>query len=259
MKLSSDIIDIYQHYSEIYKDKRGPDPDSETYEIYDRKHTNCMKVMIKLKDSSYKDKIMKECKEKFYDGEFMDKLNSKKNLIGFDNGVIDLKYESMDQHNNVNKETIFRQGRPDDYISLSVGYSLPVDTNDLPINIDKIKENIVHINDYESLNDDLDDFIEKVLPNEDVRDYTLRFLSSCLSGEIREEKFYFWTGSGANGKSKITDLITSTLGGYSKTMDVSYLTTKRGSSAAASPELEAIRYARFVSMSEPERDDQIYV
>ena len=42
-------------------------------------------------------------------------------------------------------------------------------------------------------------------------------------------------------------------------MDVSYLTTKRSNSAAASPELERIRYARFVSMSEPERDDQIYV
>jgi P4 family phage/plasmid primase-like protien len=296
-RLSADIIDIYQHYSNYYKDKRGDDPDSETYEINDRKHTNCMKVMIKLKDSSYKDKIMKECREQFYDSEFMDKLNSKKNLIGFDNGVIDLKYETIEHNGNIKKESIFRQGRPDDYVSLSVGYSLPVDKCDMPVNVDKIKDNIVHINDYDSLNSDLDDFIEKVLPNsyqqyevddnweyildEDgekiptsdrekpgepstyldsrVRDYTLRFLASCLSGEVREEKFYFWTGSGANGKSKITDLITSTLGGYSKTMDVAFLTTKRGSSSSASPELEAIRYARFVSMSEPERDDQIYV
>ena len=42
-------------------------------------------------------------------------------------------------------------------------------------------------------------------------------------------------------------------------MDVSYLTTKRGSSSSASPELENIRNARFVSMSEPEKTDQIYV
>ena len=33
--------------------------------------------------------------------------------------------------------------------------------------------------------------VKKLLPNEDVRNYTLRFLSSCLSGEVREEKFYF--------------------------------------------------------------------
>uniref|UniRef100_A0A6C0C4U0 SF3 helicase domain-containing protein n=1 Tax=viral metagenome TaxID=1070528 RepID=A0A6C0C4U0_9ZZZZ len=258
-RLSYDIISIFEHYSKFYKDKRGDDPESETYEINDRKHSNCLKNILKLKDSGYKDKIMKECKERFYDGEFMDKLNGKKNLIGFDNGVVDLKSEYLNYEGNLIIERIFRQGRPDDYVSLSVGYSLPVCKEDLPININEITENIVHINGYKELNDDLEDFILKVLPKDDVRDYTLRFLSSCLSGEIREEKFYFWTGSGSNGKSKITDLINYTLGDYSKTMDVAYLTTKRGSSAGASPELEAIRYARFVSMSEPEKDDQIYV
>ena len=258
-RLSYDIIGIFEHYSKFYKDKRGDDPESEAYEINDRKHTNCLKNMIKLKDSSYKDKIMKECKEKFYDDKFMDKLNGKKNLIGFDNGVVDLQSEYFNYEGNIKKEIIFRQGRPDDYVSLSVGYSLPVDKKDLPINIDEIKNDIIHINGYKELNDDLDDFIKKVLPNDEIRDYTLRFLSSCLSGEVREEKFYFWNGSGSNGKSKITELIDHTLGDYSKPMDVSYLTSKRGSSSSASPELEAIRYARFVSMSEPEKDDQIYV
>jgi len=258
-RLSADIIDLYQHYSNFYKDKRGDDPLSEVYQIYDTKHTNSMKVMIKLKDSTYKDKIMKECKEKFYDADFMDKLNSKKTLLGFDNGIVDLKYETLDNQGNTISETIFREGRPDDYISLSVGYKLPISKEDLPINIEQIKENIVNINDYKEMNDGLDDFINKVLPEEAVREYTLRFLASCLCGEVREEKFYFWTGSGSNGKSKIIELIDSTLGEYSRPMDVSYLTTKRSNSAAASPELERIRYARFVSMSEPERDDQIYV
>ena len=43
----------------------------------------------------------------------------------------------------------------------------------------------------------------------------MRFLSSCLSGEIREEKFYFWTGYGGNGKSKLVELLDFTLGDYS--------------------------------------------
>ena len=55
------------------------------------------------------------------------------------------------------------------------------------------------------------------------------------------------------------ELINETLGDYSKTMDVSFLTSKKGNSSSASPELEMIRYARFVSMAEPEKDDQIYV
>ena len=56
---------------------------------------------------------------------------------------------------------------------------------------------------------------------EDVREYTLRFLSSCLSGEVTDHKFYMWTGSGGNGKSLLVKLLQHTLGDYSKTLDVS--------------------------------------
>ena len=34
---------------------------------------------------------------------------------------------------------------------------------------------------------------------------------------------------------------------------------QRGSSSNASPEVETIKYARFISCSEPENDDKIYV
>ena len=59
-----------------------------------------------------------------------------------------------------------------------------------------------------------------------VRNYVLRFLSSCLSGEVKEEKFYFWTGTGGNGKSKLIELLSLALGDYCKSLNVSYLTTK---------------------------------
>ena len=117
---------------------------------------------------------------------------------------------------------------------------------------------IESIEDYNEVNEALDDFLKKVFPIDSVREYTMRFLSSCLSGEIREEKFYFWTGSGGNGKSKLIELIDFSLGDYSRSMDVAFLTTKRGSSSSASPELESIKNARFVYMSEPEKTDLIY-
>jgi P4 family phage/plasmid primase-like protien len=129
----------------------------------------------------------------------------------------------------------------------------------MPLGIDDILEVVKEVECYNELNDGLNDFLEKVFPNPDVREYTIRFLSSCLSGEVREEKFYFWVGSGGNGKSKLVDLIEMALGDYSRSMDVGYLTTKKGSSSSASPELESIKHARFVWMSEPERCDTIYV
>ena len=50
---------------------------------------------------------MIEAKELFYDGDFMEKLDTNPYLLCFNNGVMDFK------------EKEFRDGRPDDYISLS--------------------------------------------------------------------------------------------------------------------------------------------
>ena len=248
-RLSNDIVDLYNHYGNIYKNKANDLvlEDEDAAKLQSDKHTKCLKIQIQLKDSGYKDKVMKECKERFYDKEFIEKLNDKKNLIGFDNGVYDLN------------KSIFRSGLPSDYVSLSTGYSLPVDVKNLPVNLEEITDLISSMGNYDELNEALDDFLEKVFPINRVREYTLRFLASCLSGEIREEKFYFWTGSGGNGKSKLIELIDFVLGDYSKSMDVAFLTAKRGSSSAASPELENIKNARFVYMSEPEKTDLIYV
>ena len=248
-RLSYDIVDVFNYYAKIYSDRAKALllEDEDAAKLQDDKNTKCLKIMVQLKDSGYKDKVMKECKEKFYDKTFIEKLNDKKNLIGFDNGIYDLN------------KSVFRCGLPSDYVSLTTGYSLPVDIKNLPVDLEEINDLVSSMDDYDELNDALDDFLTKVFPINSVREYTLRFLSSCLSGEIREEKFYFWTGSGGNGKSKLVELIDFVLGDYSKSMDVAFLTTKRGSSSSASPELENIKNARFVYMSEPEKSDLIYV
>ena len=248
-RLSYDIVDVFNYYAKIYSDRAKALllEDEDAAQLQDDKNTKCLKIMVQLKDSGYKDKVMKECKEKFYDKTFIEKLNDKKNLIGFDNGIYDLN------------KSLFRCGLPSDYVSLSTGYSLPVDVKNLPVDLEEITDLVSSMDNYDELNDALDDFLTKVFPIDSVREYTLRFLSSCLSGEIREEKFYFWTGSGGNGKSKLVELIDFVLGDYSKSMDVAFLTTKRGSSSSASPELENIKNARFVYMSEPEKSDIIYI
>jgi len=247
-RLSNEIVDLYMYYQLKYQKMANLEEEgSEFQNIYNNRVSNCSKVIIKLKDSGYKDKIMKECREYFYDNKFCEKLDDQKHLLGFENGIYDLN------------KSIFRGGLPSDYISLSTQLSLPVPKSMIPIGINDILDIVKEIEDYDELNDGLNDFLEKVFPNPDVREYTNRFLSSCLSGEVREEKFYFWTGSGGNGKSKLVDLIEMALGDYSRSMDVGYLTTKKGSSSSASPELESIKHARFVWMSEPEKCDTIYV
>lgn len=247
-KLSTIIVDLYMYYQNKWQQQlHNTEEDSDMHNILNNRITGCSSVIIKLKDSGYKDKIMKECKEYFYDKTFEDIIDTRRNLIGFENGIYDLE------------NSVFRPGIPSDYVCQSNGLTIPFPNNFKQIKLDEISDIIKEIPEYEKKINDLLDFLEKVFPIKSVREYTLRFVASCLCGEIREEKFYFWTGSGGNGKSKFVDLIMATFGDYGKVMNISYLTTKRGGAGAASPELEFIRKARFVSMTEPEAEDTIYV
>ena len=257
-KLSNEIVRIYFYYGKKYQIESEKCEDGTIKKkIYDQMVSNCGKIISKLKDSTYKDKIIRECRELFYDHEFSLKLNSKLDLIGFDNGVFDLN------------KMEFRNGQPDDYVNVTTNYELPMYGLSKPVSFETLKKKFLDDDNNKEINKGLNEFIKQVLPNrldsngdrtdERTRNYVLRFLSSCLSGNVREEKFYFWTGSGGNGKSKLIELFDLVLGDYSKTLDVAYLTTKRGSSSSASPEVETLKYARFVSCTEPEEDDKIYV
>ena len=76
-------------------------------------------LTYQLKSTAFKDNIMKEAKELFYDKDFVNKLDTNLDIIGFENGIYDLK----------NGE--FRDGRPEDYVSLSslIDY-VPIDECD---------------------------------------------------------------------------------------------------------------------------------
>ena len=63
------------------------------------------KLICNLKSAPYKNNIMKEAMEVFYDRRFKAKLDQNPYLIGFKNGIYDLK------------SNIFRCGYPEDFVS----------------------------------------------------------------------------------------------------------------------------------------------
>ena len=78
-------------------------------------------ICILLKTTSWKNNIMKEAKELFYDKDFLNKLDANPYLLCFNNFVVDFK------------ENKYRKGQPDDFISKST-------------NIDYIPHDIVEKN-----------------------------------------------------------------------------------------------------------------
>ncbi|MBM3204342.1 hypothetical protein FJZ55_10655, partial [Candidatus Woesearchaeota archaeon] len=116
-----------------------------------------------------------------YGNTFERQLNKQSHLIGFNNGVFDLKTKK------------FRNGKPEDMISNSVGYNYcPSKSN------------------YEQLMK----FLTDLQPDEKKRDELLDFLASLLEGNTSNDKINFFLGSGSNGKSTLLTLLEHTFGKY---------------------------------------------
>jgi len=181
-------------------------------------------IYLKLKTVRFKDNVMKECREFFFDEEFTKKVDSNKELIAFNNGVLDLTTFE------------FRDGKPEDYISFSTG-----------IDYDPEKKYY----DYDTW-PALDSFICSVIRDPVVRDYFMKHLSTNLVGGNTAQKFHILTGSGSNGKSMILNLTSTALGDYACTVPISLFTQKRKGSGNAAPEVIRLKGRRFVTMQEPD-------
>lgn len=187
------------------------------------------KIIEKLGNSQFKKNIMNECAKLFYMGKFEETLDDNKDILGFNNGVYDLR------------NGVLRDGTPDDRITLTTDYDfIEFEPDDV-----KVKE--------------VEEFFSKVMLEENMRKYLYLLIASYLEGHIRQQHLVLWTGSGSNGKSSCTDLIKYTFGQYYDVLPVTVLTRKRGSSSSATPELANKRGVRFIALQEPEGDDQIYV
>jgi phage/plasmid-associated DNA primase len=137
-------------------------------------------------------------------------------LLGFTNGTYELE------------NGLFREGRPEDYITLTVGY------------------------DYEpTTTHRVDEFMRKVMPHEDERKALIELLATSLRGKTLE-KFSVLTGIGGNGKdSLMTYLMKYVLGSFYFEANSSILTDELRSEL--SPGIAAMHKKRLVVCNEPKK------
>lgn len=227
-KLPTEIANEYRKSAAYFNTLAQQCQDEPQKNVLDDCASNLQKIVNKLKRAAFQACVMTECAMLFAIDRFEERLDSNRNLIGFENGVYDL--DAVE----------FRDGRPEDFISLSTGINY-VD--------------LEHANNLQ----DIKAFLGQVIPNDGVREYVLRLLASFLHGEIREERFHVWTGSGSNGKSKWLELYQKAFGDYCCTLPIALLTQKRGSSSSASPELARVRSKRFACLQEPGENERLNI
>jgi P4 family phage/plasmid primase-like protien len=186
---------------------------------------NIKSLVTKLNKPQLKDDILKESQLFYVDTEFYLKLNSKKHLVPFENGVYDLL------SNN------FRKTKKEDWINYTVRFDY----------------------DPKVRNSEVYQFIESILPNRGVRDYVLKKMSECLNGDIPNTNFLMFIGDGANGKSQLLNLMKAALGEFGEKVEVTLLTRKRNNANEANTEKIKLMNKRFAFLSEPEDGEKINI
>jgi hypothetical protein len=217
---------------------------STEHTAHQKKMEDLFKLQSKLFNVTFIESVTKMAGLFFAEEDFTKKLNMNPYLVGFANGILELRYKETPTSQ---PRTLFRQGRPEDYVSFLAGRN--------ESETDAIEYHPYDPND--PLIPEIMDFFSKLFPKVELRDYVLKLLSSCLEGANPEQCYYIFTGRGSNGKSKLVELMRLTLGDYITSIQSTVLTRKRPDSGAANPDVIVTKCKRFIYMQEPDAKEPL--
>ena len=186
----------------------------------------------KLRSTTWKNNIMKEAKDKFYDKNFLNKMDKNVYLTCFNNCVIDFKNGEI------------RNGRPDDYITKCT-------------NTNYIKDKEMCNKKYNEIKTEIETFMKQLFPNDNLRNYMWNHLASSLLGTTHNQTFNIFNGSGANGKSILIDLMGKILGEYKGVVPLTLITQRRNAVGGTSSEVAQLIGVRYAVMQEPSKNEQM--
>ena len=186
----------------------------------------CLKIMSQLKNTGYTKSVKEFIKGYLSRNDFVETvLDNNINLFAFTNGLFDLE------------KKIFRTIEPTDYISIHTGYDYNPSVSQKYI-------------------DEIYDFLKECHKSEEMYEYILDILTLRLYGKNYHQEFYIFTGSGANGKSVLMNLLIWTFGKYCLKINPETL-TKPKKSANETSELHEGRGVRLILTEEPDEGDKL--
>ena len=130
-------------------------------EKWSRQISAARKMIKDLKTVGYKNNLITECAERFYDSEFLSKLDEDRTLLGCPNGVYELE------------NGVFRPGKPEDFITLSTKAKYNPNYN---WGHPRVKQ-VVY-------------YFKTVYPDRELRHYVQKAYGSILEGGNMNKDFY---------------------------------------------------------------------
>ena len=230
-QISNDFVKQFEKLRSVLSTdiQRVDSPDQKA--IIENSINRAGKVIKCLKNVSFKNSIMRESADIFYEGneDFLSYLDDNPDLFVSRNAVIELNdiYAAV------------RTGIPEDFVSKLAG---------------TVYEKLGWDNEYVKM---FMKWMNQCFKYADLRDYFLKLLSSCLRSRNSEKIFPILTGAKNNSKSMIKKMTEAVWGSYCITMPLEILTTKRQSSSGPSPELARADKTKLAWFQEPDTEDKL--
>eukprot|EP00873_Tetraselmis_striata_P021731 jgi/Tetstr1/441995/TSEL_003145.t1 len=162
--------------------------------------------------------------------QWLSALDSNTHTLGFEDCVYDFD------------EKCFREGRPEDMISMSVGHT-QADVEAHMFGSD-IGQEII-------------DAIETMHASDEVLWYVLQTLATSVVGDRPNDRFQIWSGTGGNGKGLVKNLVSSALGQYYYEPTAGLFATRSVTGSVLSSELAKLKGKRVCIASEAEPGDTL--
>lgn len=194
--------------------------------IYSSSKKACDSMIFSLGTKKFHDNVLGMLMTYIHKSDFLKVANMNTKLICFENGMLDLE------------NCMFREGRPDDFCTLTTGY--PYET----------------YRDDDAEMEELDDYLGKVYVNKNLREYFIDFMAACLEGGNRHKRFLIAVGQSDGAKSMTLNLLELTFGsgdlGYFGRFPRELIAQATGkvSSAQARPELVRAGPRRLMATQE---------
>jgi phage/plasmid-associated DNA primase len=230
-KISTEVVHRLDRYRTEVSKKIEDAKDDEEKERLKGRIDNISKTEKKLKDTTYKNKVMVEMSVLFFDPYFLGKLDDNPELLVCKNGVLDVKLGSL------------RPGVPDDFCSKTTNIEFPTHyTSNSP----EVRA--------------MEDYLSKVFPDPGVCKYIKRFSASVLRGGNPSKILPQWVGpQGNNSKSIYTDFFVQSLGQYCIKFPSTFFTGKSTNIGSCTPELARAQGARIGFIQEPDGTEKINI
>lgn len=197
-------------------------------DVWIQKAKQALAIASKVKDNTYQKNVFSQLKPLCIRDDFFELyINKKEHLLAFDNGVYDLNLK------------LFRPIEPTDYISITCGYNYNPNVEAKYI-------------------EDVQRILKDIQPETDKYNYMIDILSTRLYGKNIHQQFYIMTGSGANGKSVLYNMMRHAFGKYCGKINAETF-TKESKGANQTSELAGVALSRNVIIEEPNENDKLIV